>query len=93
FLLVWGVAVVGDSPQFSAMNAATAPAAYVGSALTLVNCLGFALTVVSVQVLAASAAWLAPPWWFVPVAIGPALGLLALRRLVRAAGATPGRAA
>ena len=86
FLLAWGVPVAGDSPQFSAMNAASAPAAYVGSALTLVNCLGFALTVVSVQVLAATATWLAPPWWFVPVAIGPALGLLALRRLVRPVG-------
>ncbi|TFY97530.1 MFS transporter [Ramlibacter rhizophilus] len=81
FMLLWGITVAGDSPQFSAMNAATAPRAYVGSALTIANCIGFAISVVSLQVMA----WVAPrlpvAWWFLPVAIGPALGLLACRRL------------
>jgi predicted MFS family arabinose efflux permease len=83
FLLVWGVAVVGDSPQFSALNAATAPKAFVGSALTIVNCIGFSLTVLSVQLTAALSGLLPLQIWFVPVAIGPALGLLAVSRLVR----------
>lgn len=81
FMLAWGVAVVGDSPQFSALNAATAPRAFVGSALTIVNCLGFAISVLSLQAMAALSARLPPAWWFVPVAIGPVLGLLACRRL------------
>ena len=63
-------------------DAATAPPEFVGSALTIVNCIGFAITVVSVQV----ATWLSDRLpleaWFVPVAVGPALGLFALRRLV-----------
>ncbi len=89
FLLVWGVTVAGDSPQFSALNATHAPPAYVGSALTLVNCIGFGLTVPSVQLQAVLAAHLPAPAWFVPLAVGPALGWLALRRLVGAArGAT-----
>jgi hypothetical protein len=83
FMVFWGIVVVGDSPQFSALNAATAPKEFVGSALTIVNCIGFAITVVSVQF----ATWLSDrlplEGWFVPVAIGPALGLLALVRLVR----------
>ena len=83
FMVFWGIVVVGDSPQFSALNAATAPKEFVGSALTIVNCIGFAITVVSVQF----ATWLADRLpleaWFVPVAVGPALGLLALVRLVR----------
>jgi MFS family permease len=82
FMIVWGIVVVGDSPQFSALNAATAPREFVGSALTIVNCIGFSITVVSVQVTTLLAAWLPIGAWFVPVAIGPAAGLFALRRLV-----------
>ena len=83
FLVAWGVLVVGDSPQFSALTAATAPRDRVGSALTLVNCIGFALTVASVELAVTLARWLPLAWWFVPVAIGPALGLAAFRRMLR----------
>jgi len=82
FMIGWGIVVVGDSPQFSALNAATAPKEFVGSALTIVNCIGFSITVVSVQVTTVVAKALPFTAWFVPVAIGPALGLWALRRLV-----------
>lgn len=81
FLTVWGVCVVGDSPQFSALTAATAPKAFVGSTLTIVNCIGFALTIASIQLASALAHHLPVAWWFVPVAVGPALGLAAIRRL------------
>ncbi|HSW19255.1 MAG TPA: MFS transporter [Ramlibacter sp.] len=83
FMLAWGVAVVGDSPQFSALNAATAPRDYVASALTIVNCIGFGIAVVSLQVMDVLAARLPAPWWFVQVAVGPAVGLLLFRRLLR----------
>ncbi|WP_067560606.1 MFS transporter [Halofilum ochraceum] len=82
FLLVWGVAVVGDSPQFSALTAYFAPRAVVGSALTLVNSIGFAITIASLSLLE----WLqhvAPPaWLLVPLALGPMVGLLAGRPLL-----------
>ena len=83
FMVFWGIVVVGDSPQFSALNAATAPKEFVGSALTIVNCVGFAITVVSVQFATWLSGSLPLEAWFVPVAIGPALGLVALLRLVR----------
>jgi MFS family permease len=85
FLLAWGVVVVGDSPQLSALTAATAPRALVGSALTIVNCIGFALTVVSLEVATRLANVLPFQALLAPLAVGPALGLLALRRLLRRA--------
>jgi MFS family permease len=84
FMVFWGIVVAGDSPQFSALNAATAPREYVGSALTIVNCIGFAITIPSLFVMTALTSILPIETWFVAVAIGPALGLLAFRKLLRA---------
>jgi MFS family permease len=83
FLVFWGVVVVGDSPQFSALNAAHAPRDRVGSALTIGNCIGFAITIVSIQLLNSAVAWLPTQYLFLLLAPGPALGLLALLPLVR----------
>ena len=84
FMLFWGIVVVGDSAQFSALTAATAPRERVGSALTLVTSAGFALTIASILATSASLAVLEARYAFVPVALGPALGLFAFRRLARA---------
>jgi len=84
FLVFWGVVVVGDSPQFSALNAQNAPAGLVGSALTIANCIGFAITIFSIQLLNGLAERLSAQYLFVPLAIGPALGLVVLMPLVRA---------
>jgi len=89
WLLVWGITVSGDSPQFSALTATNAPREAVGSVLTLVNCIGFTISVVSIEVFVRAAAhWpLAQvlPW----LAIGPALGLIALRPLLALAPPQP----
>ena len=82
WLLLWGATVAGDSPQFSTLTAQNAPPAVVGSVLTFTNCIGFAISVVSIElfVWAAQALPLAQvlPW----LAVGPALGLWMLRPLV-----------
>jgi predicted MFS family arabinose efflux permease len=83
FLLFWGIVVVGDSPQFSTLNARHAPKALVGSALTIANCIGFAITVVAIQLLNRLASVVDTAYLFLALAAGPAFGLYALRRLLR----------
>lgn len=81
FLLFWGVVVVGDSPQFSTLNARFAPPERVGSALTIANCIGFSISIASIQLLNELAWVLEPRFLFIPLVIGPIFGLMALRPL------------
>jgi len=82
FLLFWGVVVVGDSPQFSAMNARYAPPERVGSALTIANCIGFGITIVSIQILNVLAVSIDAAFLFLALLPGPVLGLMAMRPLM-----------
>ena len=74
YLLAWGVVIVSDSPQFSALAARNCPPEYTGTALTVQNGVGFAITVVSIQLTAALAPRLGWRWAFVFLAVGPLLG-------------------
>jgi len=76
--LIWGMAVVADSPQFSSLVATTAPAANEGTALTIVNCIGFTITIGSIQLLSVP---LPEQYLFLLLAPGPALGLWWMRAL------------
>ncbi len=81
FLITWGITVVGDSPQFSALNAANAPREYVGSALTIVNSIGFLITVFSIQLASSLLPMIGAQYIFWLLIPGPIVGLLAMRAL------------
>ncbi|MBL8288663.1 MAG: MFS transporter [Rubrivivax sp.] len=82
WLVLWGITVVGDSPQFSALTAANAPPEAVGSVLTLSNSIGFAISALSIEVCVRAVATSSLPQVLPWLAVGPALGLLALRPLL-----------
>jgi MFS family permease len=90
-ILVWGMAVIADSAQFSALVTEVAPAHGIGTALTLQTSLGFLLTMAAIQLMPLLVDAWGTRWAFPVLAAGPALGMVAIRRLgavraVRAAG-------
>lgn len=81
---LWGASVVADSAQFSTLVTRSVPPHAVGTALTLQTSLGFLLTMVTIQLVpriatAAESGW---RWAFLVLAFGPALGIVAIRKLV-----------
>ncbi|KXJ53579.1 MAG: MFS family permease [Neptuniibacter pectenicola] len=81
FWTLWGLSVVADSPQFSALSARTAPKEVVGSALTMINAIGFTITIIATQITAMLLDSVSIQWIMLLLAPGPVLGLLSLRRL------------
>jgi len=80
---VWGVTVVADSAQFSALVTETAHDRFRGTALTLQTAVGFLLTLVTIRgvpIIAESVGW---QWAFPWLALGPILGVAAMVRLRR----------
>lgn len=79
--LIWGLAVVADSAQFSTAISELTDPEHIGTALTVQTSLGFLLTMVSI--------WMVPPlverigweWAFATLAIGPLFGIISMARL------------
>jgi len=82
--LVWGFFVIADSAQFSVLVTESVPAHAVGTALTVQVSLGFLLTTLTIQVIPPVVARVGWEWAFAMLAIGPVLGIAALRQLPRA---------
>jgi len=83
FLVIWGIVVVGDSPQFSALTAQTAPGDLVGSALTIVTSIGFFITILSIQFTNFIIDFFGPVFIFLFLVPGPIFGLANLWPLYR----------
>ena len=76
--IIWGISVIPDSPQFSALVADASPPELAGSLMTFQTGLGFLLTFATVQLtplIAQAIGWQAT---LALLAAGPAMGLVAL---------------
>lgn len=83
FLLFWGFMVVTDSPQFSTLVAQTATKELIGTALTIVNCIGFAITIFSIQLLSYAQHFIPFHFLFLLLLPGPIFGLWSMCSEVR----------
>jgi MFS family permease len=88
FLLIWGIAIVADSAQFSAAVSELSEESYVGTALTLQTAIGFLLTTVSIQAVPMIADIVGWQWAFAPLAIGPVVGIASMLTLRGSSAAT-----
>ena len=79
--IVWGVSIVADSAQFSASVAELADRTRVGTMLTLQTALGFTLTLITIHLMPHFVAAMGWRYAFVPLSIGPAIGVWAMARL------------
>lgn len=80
-VLLWGVLVISDSPQFSALAAVTCPPDYTGTALTIQNGIGFGITVISIQLTALISQLFGWQWSFTFLVLGPLAGIASLLKL------------
>ena len=82
-MLIWGFTVVGDSPMFSTLAAKTAPPQLVGSALTIMNSIGFAITIVSIELVNSLNGVVNNHYLFIFLLPGPVLGVRAILPLLK----------
>ncbi len=80
FLLFWGMVVIADSPLFSTLVAQNVSAEFKGTALVIVNCIGFSITIISIQLITFMSEMTNSYGIYSILAFGPVLGLLALKR-------------
>ncbi len=80
-VVIWGITIIPDSAQFSALVADAAPSDQAGSLMTFQTALGFALTFVTVQITPVLATHFGWPIVLAGLALGPVFGIAAMFRL------------
>jgi len=80
FLTFWGMVVIADSPLFSTLVAKNASPEIKGTALTIVNCIGFSITIISIQLISLIQNQTDSTAIYAILGIGPIFGLIALAK-------------
>lgn len=75
FFMTWGMFVIADSPLFSTLVAHNAPIKLRGTALTIVNGVGFLITILSIQLLDYLSTWIDYKYLLVVLILGPVFGV------------------
>ncbi|HEY6352467.1 MAG TPA: MFS transporter [Candidatus Angelobacter sp.] len=81
--MIWGIAVIADSAQFSAIISEVAQKSYVGTALTLQTALGFLLTAFVIRLMATIKEHYGWQIALASMALGPLLGIWAMMGLTK----------
>jgi MFS family permease len=80
---IWGASVVADSAQFSSCVTELGDPQYIGTALTLQMCIGFLLTMISIELIPPLVNLVGWRYAFVILAPGPLFGVISMLRLRR----------
>ncbi|OLS22625.1 MAG: Purine efflux pump PbuE [Candidatus Heimdallarchaeota archaeon LC_3] len=76
--IIWGIAIIPDSPQYSTMISELSDPSYLGTALTIQTALGFALTIFSIQLVPIMVELVGWTYAFMFLAIGPIFGIISM---------------
>jgi MFS family permease len=79
--VIWGMSVIADSAQFSAAVSEFASEDYMGTALTFQMCVGFFITILSINLIPYVQNLIGWQWAFAILSIGPVLGIVAMTSL------------
>lgn len=81
-VLVWGLAVIADSPIYSAAMTELVDSKLAGTALSIQMAMGYALTMLSIHLVPVAVDWLGGwRWGFVLLAAGPGVAFKAIGEL------------
>jgi len=81
--IIWGIFVIADSAQFSAAVSEFAETEYLGTALTFQMCIGFLITIFSINLVPIVQTYVGWEWVFFFLSIGPILGIISMQKFKR----------
>ena len=82
-MLNWGFFVIPGGPQLSALVAHPSETALVATGRTIVNSIGFAITIISIHLVAYFWGTTGSPAVFLVMALGPLAGIVSLAKFGR----------